>query len=58
MSPKVIDWNDYRKCSQICRAETGEPCVSMSGKIVDGQPDNVRTALAVPHKARKRRVRR
>lgn len=58
MSPEPVDWSAYRKCSQICRAEIGEPCFSMSGKIVGGQPDGVRTELAAPHKARKRRVKR
>jgi hypothetical protein len=53
--PLPTDWNDYRKCSQICRAETGEPCTSTSGKIVGGQTDGVRTPLAAPHKARKLR---
>lgn len=50
--------DDYRKCSQICRAAAGEPCFSLSGKIVNGQPDGVRTVLAAPHTFRKLRVRR
>jgi hypothetical protein len=55
---ELIDWNDYRKCSQICRAKIGEPCFSLNGTVVNGQTDGVRTPLAVPHKARKRRKRR
>lgn len=51
-----IDWNAYRKCSQVCRAETGEPCYSLSGAVVGGRPDGVRTYLVVPHAARKRRT--
>ena len=54
----MTDWNLYRKCSQVCRAEIGQPCISLSGKIVEGRPDNVRTELTVPHKARKLRTRR
>jgi hypothetical protein len=56
--PDVTDWNLYRKCSQVCGAEIGQPCVSRSGRIVEGRPDGVRTVLAVPHVSRKRRVRR
>lgn len=55
---KRVDWSDYRACSQVCRAEMGEPCFSLSGTVVDGHPDGVRTHLAVPHVSRKRRVRR
>ena len=54
----MTDWNAYRKCLQICRAEIGEPCFSRSGKVVNGQPDGVRTDLDTPHKARKRRTRK
>jgi hypothetical protein len=50
------DWNEYRKCSQVCRAAIGEPCFSLSGRIVGGRPDGVRTPLAVPHVSRKRRT--
>jgi hypothetical protein len=54
----VTDWDDYRKCSQICRAEIGEACFSMSGRIIGGRPDGVRTYLAVAHASRKKRTRR
>lgn len=50
------DWDLYRKCSQVCRAAIGEPCFSLSGRIVGGRPDEVRTPLAVPHVSRKRRT--
>lgn len=50
--------DDYRACSQVCRAPLGQPCISLSGKVVDGRPDGVRTELAKPHKARKLRVKR
>lgn len=51
----IVVWDDYRKCSQVCRAATGDPCFSLNGKIVNGQPDGVRTPLDEPHKSRKRR---
>jgi len=51
-----VDWSEYRKCSQVCRAEMGEPCFSLSGTVVNGQTDGVRTVLAAPHNARKRRT--
>lgn len=47
----------YRACP-VCRVKLGEPCVSLSGKIVNGRPDNVRTELPQPHTLRKRRTRR
>jgi hypothetical protein len=53
---EAVDWSAYRKCSQICRAETGQPCFSLNGKIMDGQPDGVLTPLSHPHKARKLRT--
>jgi hypothetical protein len=52
------DWSAYRKCSQICGMPTGQACVSVSGTIVGGRPDGIRTELAVPHRARKLRTRR
>lgn len=55
---QAIDWTAYRKCSQICRAEIGEACFSLSGRIVGGRPDRVRTELSKPHASRKLRVRR
>lgn len=48
-----VDWGRYRKCSQVCRAPAGEPCFSLSGRIVGGRPDGVRTPLTHAHKARK-----
>ena len=55
---KIIDWHGYRKCSQVCGMPTGKPCVSLSGTVVGGRPDGIRTELAIPHKARKLRTRR
>lgn len=46
---------DFRKCSQVCGAPLGTRCMSRSGKIVDGRPDQVVTLLDEPHKARKLR---
>lgn len=52
----MTDWNLYRKCSQVCRAEIGQPCVSQSGRVVNGRPDGVQINLLAPHKARKLRT--
>ena len=52
-----VDWSAYRACSQACRAPIGQPCVSLSGKVVGGRPDEVRIELDQPHKARKPRTR-
>jgi hypothetical protein len=57
-APDAVDWNAYRKCSQVCRAEIGQPCFSLSGRIVGGRPDGVRTPLTHAHAARKLRIRR
>lgn len=57
-SGETVNWGEYRACSTVCRAKAGEPCISLSGKIVAGRPDDVRTPLDVPHAARKRRKRR
>ncbi len=55
---EAVDWSEYRKCSQVCRAPMGEPCFSLSGTVVDGQTDGIRTELDHPHVFRKRRTRR
>lgn len=55
-SAMSIDWDEYRKCSQVCGADIGQPCTSLSGRVVDGRPDGVRTPLDRPHIARKKRV--
>jgi hypothetical protein len=52
----VVNWDDYRKCSQVCGAEIGEPCVSQSGRVVNGRPDRIVTVLTKPHVSRKRRT--
>lgn len=51
----MTDWSAWRACG-ICRTPLGEPCRALSGRIVAGQPDGVRTALEVPHRGRKRRT--
>jgi hypothetical protein len=50
-----VDWDAYRKCSQVCRAETGEACYSLSGTVAGGRPDSVRTPLTHAHVSRKLR---
>jgi hypothetical protein len=53
----LVGWSDYRKCP-ICEAVIGQPCASLSGKIVNGCTDNIRKELDAPHKARKLRTRK
>lgn len=55
MTSPEINWLEYRKCG-ICMVGTGNPCVSRSGRIVDGQPDGIRTELKAPHKGRRLRT--
>lgn len=57
MTQPVTDWNAYRKCSVICRAPSGQPCTTVSTRIVDGHPDGVRTVLEHPHRSRKLKTR-
>lgn len=45
------DWSRYRACP-VCRVGLGQPCVSRSGRVVGGQPDQVRTVLSQPHTIR------
>lgn len=50
------DWNALRKCP-ICAAETGQPCLALSGLIAQfeagaARPDQVEVRLDVPHRAR------
>lgn len=55
--PREVDWDDYRACTQVCRAPMGKPCFALSGRIVNGHTDGVITVLNVPHNARKLRTR-
>lgn len=52
MTQPVTNWGLYRKCIRICRAPIGEPCFTVSSRIVNGQPDRVRTPLEEPHTSR------
>lgn len=49
-----IGWANYRACP-VCKTPLGVACVSLSGMVVNGRPDGVRTELGAPHKSRKRR---
>jgi len=53
----VVNWDAYRQCDG-CRANTGEPCISLSGKVVNGHPDGCETPLERPHKSRRLRAAR
>jgi hypothetical protein len=54
----MTDWSEWQRCSQVCGAETGKPCRSLSGVVNDGRPDGVVTELDEPHPSRKPRTRR
>jgi hypothetical protein len=58
MTQPLTDWDLYRKCNLICRAPSGQPCFTVSGRIVNGRPDGARTDLEHPHTSRKMRTRR
>lgn len=51
----ATDWDRLRKCP-VCQSVTGEPCYSLSGRVVAGQPDGVPTVLLDPHRARQPRT--
>jgi hypothetical protein len=51
----ATDWAAWRMCP-VCKAPSGEPCYSLSGKIVNGQPDWMPTVLMDPHRTRQART--
>jgi len=48
---ETTDWSKYRACP-VCKVALGMPCVSLSGRVVNGRPDGVRTVLPIPHTIR------
>lgn len=52
-----VNWDDWRMCP-ICRAPIGGACFTLSGRVIGGRPDGVRTELPRPHTLRRRRIRR
>ena len=52
---KATDWTAYRKCT-TCLAETGQPCRTQSGLIVDARPDGIPFDMPIPHVYRRARV--
>jgi hypothetical protein len=56
-TPDLFPWAAYRACP-VCKVKIGQSCVSLSGSVVNGRPDGVRTALVHAHAARKLRTRR
>lgn len=52
---KVIMWMAFRACP-VCKVRLGEPCVSLSGRVVNGRPDHVAVLLSEPHRSRKMRT--
>lgn len=53
-----VAWEDYRKCTEVCQAEAGEPCRTQSGYGVmrDGTPYYPVVAADAPHSSRKLRT--
>jgi len=51
----TVDWAAYQKCSQVCGAELGKPCLALSGFVVEG---NVTIAVEAeePHSPRELRA--
>jgi hypothetical protein len=47
----LVDWTTYRKCP-VCSAETGQPCLSLSGLTPAGP---VAVEAPAPHSSRKPR---
>jgi hypothetical protein len=50
----VVDWDRYQKCSQVCGAELGKPCVETSGFAVGVGP--IVVEAAEPHSPRELRA--
>ena len=50
-----VDWTAYQKCP-VCKAELGQACRAMSGRIAGGRPDGKAWPLPHAHAARKRRA--
>lgn len=50
----VVAWWDWRKCP-ICRADMGEACYALSGRVAGHRPDGAITLLKRPHAGRSRR---
>jgi hypothetical protein len=51
----AFPWDDYRACGG-CGAAQGQPCRSLSGRIVNGRPDGVSTPITRAHVDRRRRA--
>lgn len=51
----TVDWERWQKCSEVCEAELGKPCLKTSGFVVEG---NVTVAVEAeePHSPRKLRA--
>lgn len=48
-------WLLWRKC-KICGAVSGDPCRSLSGRIVKGRPDGLSVPLDRVHRSRTPRM--
>jgi hypothetical protein len=54
-SDNGLSWADYRKCT-TCGAETGDACVALYSKIINGQPAGDRALLPRAHGHRHKRA--
>jgi hypothetical protein len=50
----TVDWERYQKCSQVCDAPLGKPCLAMSGFVVGVGPIEVEAER--PHSPRELRA--
>ena len=50
----TVDWNEYQKCSQVCDAGLGKPCLAMSGFVVG--VGRIEVVADAPHSPRKLRA--
>jgi hypothetical protein len=51
----AVDWERYQKCSEVCGAAMGKPCLKMSGFVVEGAV-TIAVEAEEPHSSRKLRA--
>ena len=50
----AVDWGQWQKCSQVCDAGLGKPCLAMSGFVVG--VGRIEVVADAPHSPRKLRA--
>ena len=43
-----VEWSAFGFC-RVCRANRGEPCLALSGRVAGGRPDGNAVKLQHPH---------